>query len=119
MNRNSEKANEWLAKLNNQDIQTVGDLSSLTEADWNNIGLTVFACRAMKNALSLSKATKAANMIMITNNGNSDVYQANVTQPTIPGQHLKDVGTAVLDSESVVDEKRVPDLSPPPLSDTS
>ncbi|KAI8374643.1 kinase-like domain-containing protein [Radiomyces spectabilis] len=50
-NRNREKAMEWAAKLKDQDIMTVGDLSGLQDEDWAGIGLTVFAVRALKNML--------------------------------------------------------------------
>ncbi|KAJ3020852.1 signal transducing kinase of the PAK [Thoreauomyces humboldtii] len=49
--RGVEKANEWLAKLKNQDIMTVGDMRELHEEDWASLGLTVFASRALKNVL--------------------------------------------------------------------
>lgn len=50
--RGADKAKEWLAKLQNQDIMTVGDLRDLEDDDWTGMGLTVFACRALRNALS-------------------------------------------------------------------
>ncbi|CAG8564363.1 5713_t:CDS:2, partial [Acaulospora colombiana] len=46
-----EKADEWLEKLKKQDLMTVGDLRALLDGDWQGIGLTVFAMRALKNAL--------------------------------------------------------------------
>ena len=49
--RGIEKASEWLEKLHKQDIETVGDLRDLQDEDWHNLGLTVFANRALKNAL--------------------------------------------------------------------
>ncbi|KAI8901622.1 kinase-like domain-containing protein [Globomyces pollinis-pini] len=49
--RGLEKANEWLSKLKAQDLMTVGDLRDLVEEDWQNLGLTVFAIRSLKNAL--------------------------------------------------------------------
>ncbi|KAJ9073017.1 hypothetical protein DSO57_1021090 [Entomophthora muscae] len=49
--RSVDKANEWLAKLKNQDILTVGDLRDLHEEDWAGLGLTVFASRALRNCL--------------------------------------------------------------------
>ncbi|RUS14497.1 kinase-like domain-containing protein [Endogone sp. FLAS-F59071] len=51
-NRGMDKANEWVKKLENQDIMTVGDLRDLHDEDWSGIGLTVFALRALKNALT-------------------------------------------------------------------
>ncbi|OZJ03000.1 hypothetical protein BZG36_04681 [Bifiguratus adelaidae] len=51
-NRSTDKATEWVKKLQNQDIMTVGDLRDLHEEDWQGIGLTVYAARALKNALS-------------------------------------------------------------------
>jgi len=50
--RGMDKAQEWLKKLKNQDIMTVGDLRGLHDEDWTGIGLTVFALRALKNVLS-------------------------------------------------------------------
>jgi WNK lysine deficient protein kinase len=49
--RGAEKATEWLNKLHKQDIMTVGDLRDLQEDDWGNLGLTVFANRALRNSL--------------------------------------------------------------------
>ncbi|KAF9913528.1 hypothetical protein BX616_009913 [Lobosporangium transversale] len=49
--RGPDKANEWLAKLKNQDIMTVGDLKDLQDSDWAGFGLTVFASRALRNRL--------------------------------------------------------------------
>ncbi|KAI9490849.1 hypothetical protein BDB00DRAFT_874957 [Zychaea mexicana] len=49
--RNAEKAQEWINKLHNQDVMTVGDLRDLHDEDWAGLGLTVFAARTMKNML--------------------------------------------------------------------
>lgn len=46
-----EKAAEWIAKLRSQDIKTVGDLCELHEEDWPSLNLTVFAFRALRNAI--------------------------------------------------------------------
>lgn len=54
-NRNKDKALEWVHKLQDQDIMTVGDLRDLHDEDWAGIGLTVFALRALKNSLSGKK----------------------------------------------------------------
>ncbi|KAI9354405.1 kinase-like domain-containing protein [Pilaira anomala] len=56
-NRNKDKALEWVHKLQNQDIMTVGDLRDLHDEDWAGIGLTVFALRALKNMLVGKKQT--------------------------------------------------------------
>ncbi|KAI8100194.1 Serine/threonine-protein kinase pkpA [Halteromyces radiatus] len=53
--RNAEKAHQWINKLKNQDIMTVGDLRDLHDEDWSGIGLTVFALRALKNMLKGKK----------------------------------------------------------------
>ncbi|CAO3589955.1 unnamed protein product [Absidia cylindrospora] len=53
--RNAEKAHQWINKLQNQDIMTVGDLRDLHDEDWSGIGLTVFALRALKNMLKGKK----------------------------------------------------------------
>ncbi|GJJ77834.1 WNK lysine deficient protein kinase [Entomortierella parvispora] len=55
--RGPDKANEWLAKLKNQDIMTVGDLQDLQDSDWAGFELTVFASRALRNRL-FGKNTK-------------------------------------------------------------
>ncbi|KAF9175052.1 ATP binding [Mortierella sp. AD011] len=60
--RGRDKADEWLAKLKNQDIMTVGDLKDLQDSDWAGFGLTVFASRAIRNRL-LGKSTKRPNSI--------------------------------------------------------
>ncbi|RIA94927.1 kinase-like domain-containing protein [Glomus cerebriforme] len=56
INRDTEKANDWSKKLKSQDIMTVGDLRALMDEDWGQIGLTVFALRALKNALHVTKS---------------------------------------------------------------
>lgn len=50
-NRGIDKAADWIAKLHLQDIMMVGDLRALTDADWAELGLTVFCNRILKNAL--------------------------------------------------------------------
>lgn len=57
-NRPQEKALEWLVKLKNEDILTVGDLRDLHEEDWPKLNLTVFACRAIRNGLRGKSAGK-------------------------------------------------------------
>lgn len=49
--RTRSKAIEWTEKLKEQDILTVGDLRELMDEDWSNLGLTIFAVRALKNML--------------------------------------------------------------------
>jgi len=49
--RGPDKANEWLAKLKDQDIMTIGDLKDLQDSDWAGFDLTVFASRALRNRL--------------------------------------------------------------------
>ncbi|KAF9438986.1 hypothetical protein BGZ76_001881 [Entomortierella beljakovae] len=49
--RGPDKAEEWLAKLKNQDIMTIGDLKDLQDSDWAGFDLTVFASRALRNRL--------------------------------------------------------------------
>lgn len=50
-NRGPDKASEWMVRLRAQDIMTVGDLRDLHDEDWVSLGLTVFASRALRNAL--------------------------------------------------------------------
>lgn len=52
-NRTIEKANEWLFILKKQEIITVGDLRNLHEEDWKHLNLSVFAMRAIKNAMKI------------------------------------------------------------------
>ncbi|KAI8072643.1 kinase-like domain-containing protein [Gongronella butleri] len=59
--RNEDKAYQWINKLKNQDIMTVGDLRDLHDEDWNGIGLTVFALRSLKNMLK-GKKHQAAHL---------------------------------------------------------
>ena len=64
LGRDPEKAAEWMEKLHPQDILTVGDLRALQEDDWHQLGLTVFAARAFKNALNAkSKAIQPKNSL--------------------------------------------------------
>lgn len=57
-----EKAKEWLVKLKAQDIMTVGDLRHLHDEDWAQLNLTVFACRAIRNALCAKPKSTLAGM---------------------------------------------------------
>jgi WNK lysine deficient protein kinase len=50
-NRNFDTANKWIQTLKSQDIVTVGDLRELHDEDWNGLGLTVLACRLLKNTI--------------------------------------------------------------------
>lgn len=54
-NRPAEKAAEWIHVLKNQDLMRVGDLRDLQDEDWNRLNLTVFATRALRNALRGTK----------------------------------------------------------------
>ena len=59
-NRGLDKAGEWLGKLKYEDIDTIGDLRKLQEEDWVRLGLTVFASRALKNAM-IGKEAKSSS----------------------------------------------------------
>lgn len=61
-NRDVDKANEWLFKLKNQDIVTVGDLRDLLDDDWAHLSLTVFASRALKNGLQSTQRKHSSSM---------------------------------------------------------
>lgn len=67
--RNAEKAHQWINKLQNQDIMTVGDLRDLHDEDWTGIGLTVFALRALKNMLKGKKMQSSSNATPTTADG--------------------------------------------------
>ncbi|KAI5191757.1 hypothetical protein NEMIN01_1648 [Nematocida minor] len=41
----------WLQKVKCQDIRTVGELKLLREEDWEQLGLSVFSYRAIRNAM--------------------------------------------------------------------
>lgn len=62
-NRGRDKATEWILKLHDQDIMTVGDLSGLEDEDWAGLGLTVFALRALKNTLKGKRPSMRSNSI--------------------------------------------------------
>jgi hypothetical protein len=62
-NRGRDKATEWVHKLHDQDILTVGDLRGLYDEDWAGLGLTVFALRALKNTLKGKKPSMRSNSI--------------------------------------------------------
>ncbi|KAF0460272.1 kinase-like protein [Gigaspora margarita] len=64
-NKDPEKANEWSEKLKSQDIMTVGDLRTLKDEDWQGIGLTVFAMRALKNSLRGKKLRSQTSAISL------------------------------------------------------
>ncbi|CAO3591869.1 unnamed protein product [Absidia cylindrospora] len=64
--RNADKAHQWINKLQNQDIMTVGDLRDLHDEDWSGIGLTVFALRALKNMLKGKKLQSSATTTTAT-----------------------------------------------------
>lgn len=49
--RDNETAISWIKTLKTQELQKVGDLKILVDEDWDNLGLTVFSSRAMKNML--------------------------------------------------------------------
>ena len=60
--RGQDKANEWLAKLKNQDIMTVGDLRDLQDSDWAGFELTVFESRARRNRLFVKNTKRPSTM---------------------------------------------------------
>lgn len=62
-NRGRDKATEWVHKLHDQDILTVGDLRGLYDEDWAGLGLTVFALRALKNTLKGKRPSMRSNSI--------------------------------------------------------
>lgn len=62
-NRGRDKATEWVHKLHDQDILTVGDLRGLYDEDWACLGLTVFALRALKNTLKGKRPSMRSNSI--------------------------------------------------------
>lgn len=49
--RDEETVKEWIEIFKMADIDTVGELRTLTEEDWNALPLTVFGARAVKNML--------------------------------------------------------------------
>ncbi|RUP19793.1 hypothetical protein BC936DRAFT_139289 [Jimgerdemannia flammicorona] len=84
-NRGMDKANEWVKKLQNQDIMTVGDLRDLHDEDWSGIGLTVFALRALKNALTGKRVVSTAGSTASTP-GNSSQRSPKISTST--GTHM-------------------------------
>lgn len=49
--RDEDTVKEWIEIFKIADIDTVGELRTLTEEDWNALPLTVFGARAVKNML--------------------------------------------------------------------
>lgn len=70
-NRGPDKSGEWLVKLKNQDIMTVGDLKDLQDSDWAGFGLTVFASRALRNRL-FGKNGKRPTVMSRSSSGTDD-----------------------------------------------
>lgn len=74
--RGPDKANEWLAKLKNQDIVTIGDLKDMQDSDWAGFDLTVFASRALRNRLfgkrphTLTRTSSNGTSASTTDDGN-------------------------------------------------
>ncbi|KAG0340195.1 hypothetical protein BG000_000447 [Podila horticola] len=66
--RGPDKAQEWLVKLKNQDIMTIGDLKDLQDSDWAGFDLTVFASRALRNRL-FGKNSARPNSLSRTSSG--------------------------------------------------
>ena len=76
--KGSDKAGQWITKLKSQDIQTLSDLKELHEEDWAVLGLTVFACRALKNALtsntsSVNLASSNVGGVQVSNNSSGNI----------------------------------------------
>ncbi|CAG8621824.1 5611_t:CDS:10 [Paraglomus brasilianum] len=73
LHRDMEKARQWTDKLKKEDIMTVGDLRRLHDEDWAGIKLTVFATRALKNALAESTRLRSPRSTASTNsNGHEE-----------------------------------------------
>lgn len=49
--RDADTCLSWIKTLLSQEIETIGELRIMTEEDWDDLGLTVFSSRAMKNML--------------------------------------------------------------------
>ena len=49
--RDEDTVKEWIEVFKMADIDTIGELRTLTEEDWNTLPLTVFGARAVKNML--------------------------------------------------------------------
>lgn len=80
--RNSDKAHEWINKLKNQDIMTVGDLRDLHDEDWAGIGLTVFALRALKNMLKGKRLAGQSISTLSSHGGSNGMTPASSAPPS-------------------------------------
>ena len=114
--RGIEKAKEWLAKLQNQDIMTVGDLRDLEDDDWAGMGLTVFACRALRNALTGRSRPSAstgntASKPASSANGEAGLFHADAEDILIPD--ALDPATAQTSPSSVATAASSAALQPP------
>jgi serine/threonine protein kinase len=85
-NRDADKANEWLLKLKNQDIMTVGDLRDLLDDDWAHLNLTVFASRALKNGLQSTQRKHSSSMSprLSLSNPNAPIAPVVTSNSSIP-----------------------------------
>ncbi|KAG0197963.1 hypothetical protein BGX28_008554 [Mortierella sp. GBA30] len=70
--RGPDKAKEWLAKLKNQDIMTIGDLKDLQDSDWAGFDLTVFASRALRNRLFGKNIKRPNSLTRNSSSGTTD-----------------------------------------------
>lgn len=85
LGRDAGKASEWLSLLQSQDLQCVGDLRQLREDDWTALGLTVFAGRAFRNALTTKKPLQSntGTNTNMTNNNPAGTNPVVTEPPTI------------------------------------
>ncbi|KAF9411984.1 hypothetical protein BGZ94_001183 [Podila epigama] len=72
--RGPDKAHEWLVKLKNQDIMTIGDLKDLQDSDWAGFDLTVFASRALRNRLFGKNSARPGSLPRTLSGGIDDGF---------------------------------------------
>ena len=107
-NRDLDKAEEWLQRLKAQDLMTVGDLRDLHDEDWASLGLTVFASRALRNALH----GKGARATVSPKTGKS-------TSPPTSGSFTSSMHNMVAAQLEQVQQPSVAAVTQPTLPSTS
>ena len=110
-NRGPEKAQEWLQRLHAQDLMTVGDLRDLLDEDWTNLGLTVFASRALRNALH-GKAVMGGRTISPKGTGARSVV---TTPPNFGEQQQPATGGSAAPPGTLSQQQQQQQQAPPDL----
>jgi len=104
VHRPIEKANEWLLKLMEEDMMTVGDLRNLHDEDWTRLTLTVFATRLIRNALKMKTKNMPAILEQFSprESGHFAETQQSAAVPSISGSSSSGSSVSAPLSSSVI-----------------